>query len=339
MALSPLSLARAQTGAGELSPPQQQAQADPRTLAALGQIQRKGAAPFTLNGMLETGLGQGTFVADPYARNPYFAWAVSAVPAYYPMPALTLAVYAKLAQELTQSDLDNYHYQPVFYDMQLRCRYTPPTIPVADINSVVELRTYLPTSTISRYETLIMGLMARWAFFRSFGPIVLAYGGSFRTNFHQYQSPVLDPGEDPMIYARLGGADDMRGSNVAIAGNNVSFAIQNALSVSYVPLPNFSLSFSYGLANAWTYKTYPKDDMSSPYADGGRGQRDTAFGGLDLWYRFDQRFSLSGGVFTSASPKTDDNQSYRFPFYDFTSTASNLTTFYLALTVTEFLGG
>jgi hypothetical protein len=289
--------------------------------------------------MLESGLGQGTFVADPYARNPYFAWAVSIVPAYYPIPALTLALHAKLAQELTQSDVDTYHYQPVFYDMQARVRYTPPTIPVAEINSVVEVRVYMPTSEVSRYETLILGAMARWAFFRTFGPIVIAYGGSFRKNFHQYQSPVLDAGKDPMIYSRVGGAEDLRGSNTAIAGNNVSYAIQNALSLSYVPLAKLAISLSYGMANAWTYKVYPEDDMTSPYADGGRGQRDTAFGGLDLWYRFDQRFSLSAGVFTSASPKTDDNQSYRFPFYDFTSTASNLTMFYLALTVTEFLGG
>lgn len=331
--------AHAQTGASELAAPQQQAAADPKTLAALGQIQRTGYAPFTLNGMVEAGLGQGTFVADAHARNPYVAWAVTAVPAYYPRPTITLSLFAKLAQELTQPDSDNYRYQPVFYDMQARARYTPPPIPKLDLASIVELRAYAPTSKVSQYESLVLGALGRWAFFRSFGPIVVAYGGSFRKNFHRYTSPSIDAGRSASVYSRLGGAEDLRGSNVAIAGNNVSFAFQNALSLSWVPRGDLSLSLSYGLAHAFTYTRYPRDENTSPHADPGRGRRDTAFGGLEAWYRFDQRFSVAGGFFTSASPKTEDNQSFRFPFYDFKSTASNLTLFYLYLTVTEFLGG
>lgn len=331
--------AHAQTGALELAAPLQQPAADPKTLAALGQIQRKVAAPFVLTGMLEAGVGQGSFVADGYARNPYVAWAVSTAPAYYPKPAITLSVFAKLAQELTPPDTDNYRYQPIFYDLQLRARYAPPPIPKLDLASVVELRAYAPTSKVSQYESLLLGAFGRWAFFRSFGPVVLAYGGSFRKNFHRYASPSIDPGGAARAYSRIGGAEDLRGSNVAIAGNNVSFAFLNALFVSWVPRADFSLSLSYGVSQAFTYTRYPRDENTSPNADPGRGRRDTAFGGLEAWYRFDQRFALAGGFFTSANPKTEDNQSFRFPFYDFKSTASNLTLFYVYLTVTEFLGG
>jgi len=331
--------ARAQTGASELAAPQQQADVDPKTAAALGQMTRSRVAPFTLNGLVEMGVGQGSFVADPDARNPYVAWAVSVVPAYYPKPALTLSAFAKVAQELTRSDVDNYHHQPIFYDMQARVRYAPPPIPRLDVASIVELRAYAPTSTLSRYETLVLGALGRWALFRSFGPLVVAYGGSFRKNFHRYEGPVIDPGHAPRLFSRVGGAEDLRGSSVAIAGNNVSFSLLNALSVSYVPRSNLSFSLSYGLSQAFTYARYPRDALTSPHADPGRGRRDVGFGGAEAWYRFDPRFSLSAGVFTSASPKTEDNQSFRFPFYDFKSTASNLTLFYLAVTVTEFVGG
>ncbi|HTU59441.1 MAG TPA: hypothetical protein VMF89_13420 [Polyangiales bacterium] len=323
----------------ELGAPQQAA-VDPATAAALGQIQAQAPTPFTLNGMLEAGLGQGAFLANRYARNPYFGWGVSVVPAYYPKPEITLSIYAKLSQELTDSDVDNHPYQPIFADMQLRARYVLPEMPVLGINTFTELRAYLPTSRLSQYETMVTALLARLTFIRSFGPIVLAAGGYFRKNFHRYQSPVVEAGgRVPSLYARAGGIEDLRGSAIAIAGNNVSFATQGWLAISYVPLPSFSISLLYGVSNAWTYRSYPKDERSGVYAKAGRGQRDTAWGGLDLWYRFTQRFSMSAGVFTAANPKTEDTQSFRFPFYDFNSTASNLTTFYLNLVVTEYLGG
>ena len=330
--------AHAQTGAGELTAPQQQSQrAEATTLAALGQIDRKGTTPFTLNGMVDFGVGQGSFVSNAYARNPYVAWGAAFVPAYYPIPELTLSVYAKVAQEVTNSDLDNTRQEPVFYDMQLRARYALGNIPVIDVQSVIEARLYLPTSKVSQYETLVLGALARALFTRAFGPIVVTYLTVFRKNFHQYQSPVIDDARG--LYSRAGGAEELRGSSVAVPGNNVSYVFQNLLSVSYVPLPNLAISIYYGLANGRTYRSYPKDEQSSVYASAGRGRRDSGFGGLDLWYRFDERFSLSAGAYTASSPRTEDNKSFRFPFYDVTSTATNLTLFYLALTVTEFLGG
>jgi hypothetical protein len=249
-------------------------------------------------------------------------------------------VFAKLAQEVTNSDLDNTRQQPIFYDMQLRARYALGAIPVLDIHSVIEARAYLPTSKVSQYETLVLGALGRVLLTRAFGPIVITYLSVFRKNFHRYESPVIDAPGSGTLYSRAGGNEDLRGSSVAVPGsNNVSYVFQNLLNVSYVPLPDLAISLYYGLANARTYHSYPRDEHSSVHAEAGRGRRDSAFGGLDIWYRFNQRFSLSTGVSTSASPRTEDNKSFRFPFYDFTSTASNLTLFYLALTVTEFLGG
>lgn len=333
------SAANAQTGAGELAPPQQ-AELDPATRAALGQVDRPSFSPFTLSGRLDSGLGQGSFVADRYARNPYFAWSASIAPAYYPIAALTLSLFAKVSQEVTNSDVDNERQQVLFHDMQLRARYAVGQIPKLGIEVFVEGRLYLPTSRASRYETLMLGALGRLSLIRAFGPVVLGYSGLFLKNFHRYESPVLNGrGTPPPAYPRALGAEDLRGSQVAVGGNNVSFSLVNSFFVSYVPLPRLALSLFYGISQAFTYRRYPDDALTSPYAESGRGQRDTGFGGIDVWFRIDRRFTLSGGVYTSAAPKTDDNRSFRFPFYDFSSTAENRTLFYLAVTATEFFGG
>jgi hypothetical protein len=333
--------ASAQTGSGELAAPQQAAFVDPTTLAAMGQIDRKGLAPFTLNGKVEAGLGQGSFIADPNVRNPYFAWGASFVPAYYPIAALTLSVFAKISQEVTDSEIDSEAQQVLFYDMQLRCRYAVGTIPKLGIDVFSEVRLYLPTSLVSRYETLVIAPLGRLSLIRAFGPVVLGYSLMFRKNFHRYESPLLDnAGDLPSAYVRARRPEDPRGpSQAPIAGNNISFSLSNSFFVSYVPISRLSISAYYAISQSFTYRNYAKDEFSSQYAEAGRGQRDVGIGGLEVWFRLDKRFSFSAGMYTGASPKTDDNKSFRFPFYDFHSTALNLTTFYLDVTVTEFLGG
>lgn len=334
--------ALAQTGASELQPPQQVQHGEATATSAIGaQVDHARRAPFAVSAKLESGVGQGSFVADDYARNPYVAWAASFLPAYYPLPKLTLSAFVKVAQEITNSDIDTERQQFLWYDVQLRARYMPGTIPLLGIQTLTEARAYLPTSLVSRYETLVVGALARVVLIRDVGPFSIGYSGSFRKNFHRYQTPAVDEnsGSPPPLYARAGGAEDLRGSTVAIGSNNVSFAFSNLLFVSYGPLRDLSLTLYYGIANAFTYAHHDKDELSSPYATGGRGQRDTAYGGFEIWYRLNERLSFSAGVFTSATPKTEDNQSFRFPFYDFNSTATNLTLFYLDATVTEFLGG
>src|SRR5690606_24157585 len=100
-----------------------------------------------------------SFVADRYARNPYLAWSASFAPAYYPVAALTLSVFAKVSQEITNSDVDNRRQQVLFHDMQLRARYALGQIPRLGIEVFVEGRVYLPTSRVSRYETLMLGAL------------------------------------------------------------------------------------------------------------------------------------------------------------------------------------
>jgi hypothetical protein len=321
-------MANAQTAAPELVAPE------------LEERERRDV-PISINAKLESALGQGSFVANAHARNPLFAWAASVAPGYYPLKRLTLSAYLKLVQELTNSELDASRQQVLISDLQLRARMMLGTIPGIDTQATVEGRLYLPTSLVSRYETLVAGTQLRGVLSREFGPFSLGAIALFRKNFHRYHSPVVDAeGNMPSLYARTGGAEDLRGPQVAIGGNNVSFSLYALLALSYAPIEDLFLTVYYGLARAYTYKRYEKrDEFTSQYAQTGRGKRDTSSAGFEVAYRLDQRFSFSLGVMTAVTPKSEDNGSFRFPFYDFESTASNLTLFYFDVTMTQLLGG
>jgi hypothetical protein len=298
--------------------------------------------PFTVGFKLESAVGQGTFVADEHARNSQVGWGASIAPGYRPTDELMLSAYAKVTQELTDSDVDSQRQQLQLLDVNLRADYKLGTIPVVDVKAATGLWLALPTSKVSQFETLVLGASARLVLGREFGEhFSLDYLGIFRKNFHEYEGPVLDSsggGSPPPVFVRQGSPEDLGGSLVAVGTNNVSFYFYNLLQLSWIPIEELAFGLAYGLTNAFTYASHPKDELSSPYAEDGVGQRDSTIAVLEAGYTLDKRFSFSAGVQTSSVPKSDDNQSFRFPFYDFEGAAENATTFYIDVTVTEAIG-
>lgn len=301
-------------------------------------------APYALTFKLESDVGQGTFVANQYARNAYVGWLASIIPAYRPIEPLTLSLVLRVTQELTDSDSDANAQQLLLDDVIARAGYTTGMIPVVGIETRVIGSLYLPTSLASQYQTLVAGLGVSGLFSKSFfdGHFSLDYLATFRKNFHRYASPALsvEDGEVPSAYSRAGGAEDLAGDLVSVGGaNNVSFLIRNELSATWSPiLDKLSFTISYELANSFTYASFEKDELSSPYADDGIGHRDATVGQIVAGYRLDRRFSFAGGIATAATPKSADNQSFRFPFWDFESTADNLTVFFVEATMNEPFG-
>ena len=317
------------------------AQTDPSELAAPQSPDEK-IAPYALTFKLESDVGQGTFVSNPYARNAYVGWLASIIPAYRPIKPLTLSLTLRVSQELTDSDSDAYAQKLLLDDIAVRAGYQAGVIPVADIGVRVVGSLYLPTSLVSQYQTLVAGLQVSGVFSKSFfdESFSLDYVGTFRKNFHRYASPTLEAdGDVPPTYARQGGAEDLAGNLVSVGGNNTSFTIRNELSATYSPIKDtLSFTLAYELANSFTYASFDKDEMSSPFAEEGAGQRDATVGQIVAGYRLDKRFSFQGGVATAATPKSADNQSFRFPFWDFESTADNLTVFFIEATMNEPFG-
>jgi hypothetical protein len=299
--------------------------------------------PYSLGFKLESSVGQGSFVADEYARNSLVVWGASIAPGYRPTDELTLSAYAKVIQELTDSDTDNQRQQLQLGDVALRSDYSLGTIPVIDVKAATGLWASFPTSDASQFETLVVGLSARLVLGRTFGEhFSLDYLGIFRKNFHEYESPVLDADQSgtPPVFIRPGGAEDLGGTAVALGQNNTSFYVYNLLGLTWMPVAKGAWSFSiaYAMTNAFTYASFERDELSSPYADDGPGQRDSAAAVLDVGYELDKRFAFSAGITTSSAPKSEDNQSFRFPFYDFEGAAANHTVFYLDMTIREPIG-
>jgi len=297
--------------------------------------------PFTVGFKLESAVGQGTFVADEYARNSEVDWGASIAPGYRPFKELMLSAYAKVTQELTDSEVDTQRQQLLLLDVNLRSDYALGTIPVVDVKAATGLWLYLPTSKLSQYETLVLGAAARLVLGRQFGEhFSLDYLGIFRKNFHEYEGPVLNAseGSPPPTFIRRGGPEDLGGSLVAVGTNNVSFYFYNVVQFTWAPVTEWAFDIAYGVTNSFTYASHPKDELSSPYADGGIGQRDATIASIDVAYTFDKRFSFSAGVQTTSVPMTADNESFRFPFYDFEGTADNATSVYVDVTVSEAIG-
>lgn len=297
--------------------------------------------PFTLGFKLESAVGQGTFVADEYARNSEVGWGASIAPGYRPFTELMLSAYAKVTQELTDSEIDTHRQQLLLLDVNLRSDYALGTIPVVDVKAATGLWLYLPTSKVSQYETLVVGAAARLVLGRQFGEhFSLDFLGIFRKNFHEYEGPVLDTSgsSPPPIFVRRGGPEDLGGTLVAAGTNNVSFYFYNVGQFTWSPVAEWAFDIAYGMTNSFTYASHPKDELSSPYADAGVGQRDSTIASIDVAYTLDKRFSFSAGVQTVSVPKTADNESFRFPLYDFEGTADNATSIYIDVTVSEAIG-
>jgi hypothetical protein len=319
------------------------AQTDPSQLAPPQENDDGTFSPYALTFKLESDVGQGAFVANENARNAYVGWLASIIPAYRPIRPLTLSVVLRVAQELTDSDSDTSAQQLLLDDVIVRAGYQSGMIPVVDIDTRIIGSLYLPTSLASQYQTLVTGLGVSGLFSRSFfeGHFSLDYMATFRKNFHRYESPAVSLEDDgtPPIYARAGGAEDLGGDLVSVGTNNASFVIRNELSATYSPIQDkLSFTLSYELANSFTYASFDKDELSSPYADEGVGQRDATVAMIAAGYRLDKRFSFAAGFATAATPKSADNQSFRFPFWDFESTADNLSVFFIEATVNEPFG-
>jgi hypothetical protein len=298
--------------------------------------------PFSLGFKLESAVGQGSFVANEYARNSQVGWGASIAPGYRPVKDLMLSVYAKVTQEVTDSDVDTNRQQLQLLDVNLRSDYQLGTIPGIDVKAAVGLWLYLPTSDVSQFETLMLGTGWRLVLGKQFGDhFSLDYLGIFRKNFHEYEGPVLDSASGdgpPPVFVRPGSPEDLGGQLVAVGTNNVSFYFYNVVQATWLPIAELSFALAYGLTNSFTYASHPKDELSSPYAEDGIGQRDATIAVIEAGYTLDKRFAFGIGIQTLSVPKSDDNQSFRFPFYDFEGAAENATTFYIDVTISEAIG-
>lgn len=300
---------------------------------------------FRLAGDLSLYLGQGTFISDPYVRNPYFAWQLTALPSYHPHPDWTLRAYLSLIQEVTNTDpigaglsdseLVPEQRQLILSDLQLAGRYQIGKIPVVDIQTAVEGRVVLPTSRASRFRTLVTAGQLRLLLSRSFGPISLALTSGFRKNFHRYETGTAST--DMALY-RTASNELVDTGLVALGQQNVSFSVLNQLEFTYQPFTALSFGITYALLNRFGYRDYEQDDLTSSNANTGRGRVDISAGSVFASYAILPQLLVTLGYSLTTLPKSLDNSRFRFPFFDFESSADNAGSLFLSLSGSQPFG-
>ena len=188
----------------------------------------------------------------------------------------------------------------------------------------------LPLSPASRISTMIIdpfiaGII-RQPIFRRIFLVGSVAGGK---TFHRFTSPVSDlsdAGEDNLLF-RANGAEDLGDGLIAVGGRNIEFFLSSRATAAVILTRNLNVSMSYRYATFWTYKAgIDEEDEFTPrngMADTGRGRGDIVSGSIGTSYQPLPWLFLSASLSSVQPPKTSDNRSFRFPFWNFEGAAAN----------------
>ena len=291
---------------------------------------------FSASASLTGSVGQGTFVADDYARNEFGAYSVGLGVGYSFKDSTLLSLGWGFNQELTQSDLTTKNQQVIVNDLTLSARRRLFTIPGINTQFIVRPRLTFPTSLISRAQTLNLAATLGLQLLYPSKYVMVSLASSLRKNWHRSTTSTVSNGDGlPVIQPR--NADEISVSGGYSTGNrNPSASLSSSLAVILLPTTHLYVSVSYSLINVWSYPT-PEDEFTAGNAQAGTGRLDLGGGGIEVGYQFSPVknipgtpiFSIAAGVSTFSQPKSADGQRFRFPFFDFDGPASNRTTFYL----------
>lgn len=190
----------------------------------------------------------------------------------------------------------------------------------------------VPNSRLSRFQGKYGALTPAISLSRPKlfdGRLSLSYSFAVVKNFNKYTNAVVSADEFPTL-ARPSGPE-LAGSDILTSAANTSFSLRNMVAASVEITKSLEFSLTYLLFNGYRYYSAPDDQYTSVYAKSGRGRADSQWGIVALTYSFDKAWSLAAQAYTVSPPFSADNKTFRFPFYDFRSTADNYSSVGLEL--------
>lgn len=224
-----------------------------------------------------------------------------------------------------------------FQDISLIANWSGTKIEPLDSNLSASLEFSFPTSDVSQAQSKIVGVDGTVSISHNLFDKVAVIGSvSGSKTFHRFKSPrvnIDDVGEDNVLF-RNNEAEDLGDGLIAIGGLNTEYALSGSLTLSFPIVDKLRGTVSYGLAKYWTYKIDNDDQLNSEFADTGRGTQDLSSATVTLSYPINQYLSVSGGIVTRQPPKTSDNESFRFPFWNTQGAANNYSSLQLAVSAT-----
>jgi len=305
------------------------------------QEKEAGKKPFPLGGnvSLTQSLGAGTFVEDEYVRRSAYDVSLSLNPYWRITSMMRLSAGLSISKAIVENydSSATYKRRTLLSDVSLALNHFRLwEIPKTGIRLSGSISFSFPTSPQSRYRRLYFSSRANVGLSKAIGPVYLSYSLGFFKNFNQYTTPAVSTSDvgDHVILAHFEGNEQLTTDLVATGGANTSFGLLNMFLVSWNITDRLSLALMYNINNSWTYTSYPKDELSSPYAEAGRGQRDSHGGVIDISYQIKDYLSVSLGSETFVAPKSADNKSFVFPFLNLSNNSRNNTYFYLSVTGT-----
>lgn len=216
-------------------------------------------------------------------------------------------------------------------DTTASASYAGVTIPETGIRVTPTLDLTFPTSKTSQVDSLVMGTALGTTLSRRFfDRLTMALQVRGQKYWHRRTSASVSRSETDVLY-RPGGAEDLGPDRVAIGGYNTEFLLSTGGTLQIKIVDRLSATVYYGLNNYWSYNTGETDQFSAEPAQGGRGHSQLAIGQLQLGYSVNKYLRLKGGTLSIQPPKTSDQDSFRFPFWNFEGAAANYSALQFAV--------
>lgn len=260
--------------------------------------------PFGLDLVLDTAVGTGTFVLDPYARNSLVTSALTLLP-YFSFPVLgqelTLQLRWDIAWEYTDPDVaSGRRLSP--YDVHVALK-DKGLVDLAGFGVDLEIGFLLPTSFESIAAQMLVATHLSTTVRYEIHGFELSYAGTARKFFNLEGAARV-----PVYYRPL-----VRGNTAALGSASPSVRVVNELSATYdfpfldgvAVLDGVYVLADFMLVNDFNEDIVPADDpYTSPHAKSGGGREDWFWPTLELGIEATSRITVALGI-TSYHPAID----------------------------------
>lgn len=324
-------------------------------LAAGQPLAAASSKAWTIGASLGTRIGQGTFVTlenegqndaefGGESSNAYdrvnMNLGVSFSYAFFDQFIATTNI--GMSQWLTAGGGVNDAYETRISDLSFDIFWFGHTFEKTRTNLSVDVGGSFPTSRFSRAATVRFDPFAAFIVRQPLlGKMFFVGSLVVSKTFHRLTSPAADLNsgriDDANPLFRANGAEDLGDGIVAIAGRNTEYALLPTIGFNFIVLPKMTASVRYRYGRFWSYAIddiadCENDPKCSLYGKSGRGVSDQVSGSIGVNYQLSKHFFLNGSLSSSQSPKTSDNASFRFPFWNFEGAANNNSAINLGLT-------
>ncbi len=283
----------------------------------------------------ENSVGKGTFSAGEHTRQPYWNMLLSIRPSFELSKEHKVKAWLRL--DVNQNIVENFGsantrpHDVQFGDLRLYVTWAE-MVKVGDLSVSGAATLYFPTSRASdianRYFATALSTTARYSPASWF---TLTYAFGAYKSFNEFTMGTTQ--EDIGNPIRISDPDPGNGATFT-GGQNTEWSLSQNVNLGFSFLEKFSFDISWTFYHRFQYTSFEEDELTSPYAQGGKGYNELMVGTLELGYAPLDWLSLALGSTVEQLPKRADNQSINFPFWDTLNGADNRQTFYLDVVAT-----